>query len=186
MKLKILIILGLFTGFTFNSNSQDTVLFDNGVKIIGSIEELKQGNLVIDSDFGNKDLELEWDKVKSVNSETSLIVVLTNGERLYGKLKSDSSANYTYVKGSDFSVQVKILDIVYLKPLSPKFKDKFDIYLSGGYTLTKSNSTQQITLIGKVSYLTKDIYFETNSNVLPTFIEGVSPTRRAEVNNSFK
>ncbi len=64
----------------------DVVVLDNSSKIIGKIEKVVGGEILIKTDFAGT-LNIKIERVISLSSDTPLLVSFPNGNRLYGNIE---------------------------------------------------------------------------------------------------
>jgi hypothetical protein len=143
----------------------DTLVMNDGTMLIGEMKDLKQGVIIMETDYSDSDFKIEWDKVKEVNSERSFIITTAKGDRLNGTIKTvPNKPGQVIILDKDIGpVNYDIMDIVFLKSVSETFLSRLDLLLSAGYTLTKANNNHQISGRLNAGYLSNtfgaDMYF---------------------------
>lgn len=163
------IFLSLFSLFlithSLNLFSQnDSIIMSNGNLLVGEIKELKQGVLQYKTSYSDSDFKIEWDKVKYLKSNKMFIVLLSNNERHYVHLRTDST-NQEFILINDlYGNQQSVLpiDIIYLKRIKQSFVSRFSLLLSLGYTLTKENNNSQFN--GRLNTSYQSSKFNANAN----------------------
>ena len=147
----------LFFGYLLFSLSpaagQDSLIFENGNSIKGEIKGMDRGILTIETDYSNSDFTIKWVEVKRVYTKTQFLITLTNGDRLVGTIAMDSAQ--AKIQTPDGSYEHPLVDIVTLKSIDTGFWDRVHASLSLGYSLTKAQTLQQITMRGNVRYITE-------------------------------
>jgi len=68
----------------------DTVVLDNGDRLTGTIARLESGKLVFNTKYAG-DIKIDLGHIRNLQSEGTMTVVLSNGQRLYGKLSGDGA-----------------------------------------------------------------------------------------------
>ena len=143
----------------------DTLIMNDGTILAGEMKDMKQGVIIMETDYSDSDFKIEWDKVKKVKSERSYIITTSKGDRLNGTISSDpNDPGKVIIQDIDKGpVSYDIFDIVFLKSVSNTFLSRLDLLLSAGYTLTKANNNNQISGRLNAGYLSNnfgaDLYF---------------------------
>jgi len=68
----------------------DTVTLDNGDRLTGTIARLENGKLVFNTNYAG-DIKIDLGRIRDLQSEGPMTVVLGNDQRLYGKLSGDGA-----------------------------------------------------------------------------------------------
>ena len=89
----------------FGKRKDDVVVMMNGDKFTGEIKSLQHGELVFSSGYMKDSVHLDWNKVKTLQSQDTFIVSLTNGTRVTGVIAKDA----TTVDDSGDSRDVKVV-----------------------------------------------------------------------------
>ncbi|WP_143519978.1 DUF481 domain-containing protein [Reichenbachiella sp. 5M10] len=135
---------------------------NNNQVLIGEIKSMEYGILTVETDYSDSDFTVEWDKVKGLKTSSSFIIILTTKYRLKGTISHDMyNSEYliiTPVEGSKLFARIK--DIVYLKSSENRFWDRISASVDGGYTITKSSNTNQLTINGNASYVSTKLQCE--------------------------
>jgi len=127
----------------------DTVILHDGSRIVGTIDQLFQGKLVIVTDFAGK-LEIETAKVKSISSDRRMNVALTSGDRLVGPMTSSEEAAQSTMTTAVGAVSVGVPQMSALWPEGKddpiamaeidKYKPKWGASIDGGIFAAEGNS----------------------------------------------
>lgn len=136
----------------------DRVLLTDGSSLMGTVEILADGKLVIHTDFAGK-LEIPAEKVKSVQSGGRVNVALKTGDRLVGMMKQAADGSKSTVESGIGPVSVTPDQVTAIWPEgkpSPEelaaekkiaeMKPKWIAILEGGVTATEGNTD---TLAGR-------------------------------------
>ena len=68
----------------------DTLTLDNGDRLTGTIVRLENGKLVFNTSYAG-DIKIDLGRIRNLQSEGTMTVVLGNDQRLYGKLGGDGA-----------------------------------------------------------------------------------------------
>ena len=69
--------------------ANDTLIVSNGDVLVGEIKSMDRGVLLMETDYSDSDFNIEWEKVVEFHSNRNYIIILSEGERYYGKIHSD-------------------------------------------------------------------------------------------------
>ena len=142
MKIRILafsVLAFLLTGNNLIAQI-DSLIMNTGETLVGEVKELKQGVVVIETDYSDSDFKVEWDKVNYIHTERNYIITMSNGDRYHGPLISleGDPTKVTVDELEDGPSTVNIIDVVYLKSVDDSFLSRIDLLMSVGYTLTNA------------------------------------------------
>ena len=144
-----LLLAGLFLllgAGVLEAQKADSVWIRNGDRITGEVEGLSRGLLEYSTDdLGT--IHIEWDKVDRISTTTLVEVVLTSGERYYGRLEPDDSGWLT-LRGQSLPLSL----IVEMRPIKSKLLGRLSGYLDLGFSYQKANQTVQLTTGAQVVY----------------------------------
>lgn len=143
-------------------HAQDVVELNNGDKLVGSLKQLDNGVLEIETPYSESNFLIDWESVVNLTSSSTYMINLSNGKRVTGQINmTNGSISIQTDEGE--SLQYNQLEMVYLKSVDSGFWDRISLSLDGGYTLSKANDNRQLTLRGNASYLSErinpDVYF---------------------------
>ena len=144
-----LIFLLLGSAVQLNAQS-DTVITKQGDRIIGKIKSMSFGLLKVDANSGDSDFIIKWEDVSKIKSKNQFRIYDTKGEFYIGYI-SQGAEKTTLFSRSD-TVDMKYADIVGIDRVEKKFSDKFKLGVNLGYSYTKANRTEQITLRSFTGY----------------------------------
>jgi putative salt-induced outer membrane protein YdiY len=162
-----ILLLGIFLFAIQASFAQkDTLVMKSNEKIFGEIKQLDNGVLQVETNFSDKDFQVEYDKVVYIHTPRHFLIITTHGERYYGSIKSKSSDSLVAVisEKSGGEIEVNLEEIVFFQEVEDSFWQRLDVELSVGYTLTKANNNQQFSVNFDLGYLSEkskyNLYFE--------------------------
>ena len=107
-----LMVLGLLvTGTAFG----DTVVFTDGSQLVGTIQQINDGKLIIATDFAGT-LEIDASKIKSLSTGGNIHVELTSGDQLVGPVRPSETAEDMVVESAVGAISFSSGDIAVLWP----------------------------------------------------------------------
>ena len=168
MKARVIIVT-LFSLLLLMGNSMyaqiDSLIMTSGEALAGEVKDLRQGVIIIETDYSDSDFKVEWDKVVYINTERNFMVSMSNGDRYHGPLRT-ARGDPAKVRIDDVDtgpVTVNIIDIVFLKSIDDNFLSRIDLLMSVGYTLTKANENHQFSARLNAGYMSSkfaiNLYF---------------------------
>ncbi len=180
------LILCIPVFFYFSGFSQkDSLVFTNGDYLVGEIKGLEQGVITVKTYYSDSDFKAEWKKVSKIFSQTLCLVTLSDGTRFEGRLQS---VNPEQVRLYSTTEELLVLRrrIVLLQTIKEKFKDRIDAAISLGYSFTRAENLQQITVIGKLGYNAERWGVNMTFNTINSTQNNVDPIRRLDSEFSFR
>ena len=146
----------LFLFFSFAATAQpDTLLLSNNDLIVGELKSLEKGVATVETDYSKSDFKIEWSGVKKVITSTSYLVTTSEGSRHLGRLYSPRSGFVTIYNQDSIPFGINIDEIVMLASVSKGFWDQLSAAISFGYSLTRAQNLEQLSLRSSIGYKAK-------------------------------
>ncbi len=165
MKKILLLFLVLFsTGAVFSQN--DSLILKNGDAIIGELKDLTRGVATFETDYSDSDFKIEWDGIRRIYTVQTFLISTTNGYRYNGRLQSSSDENVMILQLDGSSMEIPMMDIVYLNAVDEGFWNKIDAFIDVGFDLTKANNIMTVSTRSGISYTDRrwSLGFNYNTN----------------------
>jgi hypothetical protein len=131
----------------------DVVVLKNGDRITGEIKSLEHNQLKVSTDYMGS-VYLEWDDIRSVQTNQYLLLELTDGSRAYGQLAAgdeDARLQVRAVAGTP-PRSLDMAVVVRAQPIEGgDFIDRLDGYVSAGLDLSESGDNTSMDFAGGLS-----------------------------------
>ena len=165
----------------------DSLVLNNGDKVVGEIKSMDKGVLTIETNYSKKDFTIEWSGVKEIYSKTFFLITLSDGRRFNARIQSvPGEKKLSVVTSDNQTIETTQDQIVFLKELKSDFWSRMRASVDLGLSLTKANNLKQITINSAVGYLADkwetDIYF----NMIQSTRDSVSKTKRIDGGINYK
>ena len=131
----------------------DIVVFRNGDRLTGEIKGVEHGQLELKTDSAGT-VDIEWDKVASVQSNQYLDVETSAGQHYFGKVPQPGASGSLdmVVDGTPEARTIVMADVVRIAPIDRgTLIARLDGYLTVGFSYTKANNQTQFNLSGGVN-----------------------------------
>lgn len=182
-------VLVFILGFSLSAQEnlkQDTLYTLKGDVLVGEIVSMKLGLLTFDTDYADKKFEIEWLQVNGLKSNRILLVFTRDGRRLVGQIrKVDDVDRISRIETMFESISVSLYDIVEIRPVEEKFIDRLNASLDAGYSLTKANNTQQLSINTNLQYQTRKWMWNAEFSKVGTYQDNVDETSRTSGGSNF-
>jgi len=123
----------------------DTVTLLNGDRLTGEILGMDRGRLELKTaDAGT--IDIEWDKVASVDAAHGFEIETMRGQRWLGTLSRGADPGALMIAGSDGVTTLAIPEVTRVTPIGASFWAKLDGSFDAGFTYTQSSGIAQTTL----------------------------------------
>ena len=176
--------LVLSSAIASGAKRTDVVTLLNGDRITGEITELKRGRLEIKTDDAGT-LNVEWDKVATVDAARWFEVTTSDGWRLLGSL-GRTSGRYVVIRGDDSVLPLPLSDITNIVPIGKSLWAKLDGSIDAGFTYTQSSGIAQTTLNSDTEYRRPAFAFRLTASATLTRLDDDSePDDRAALDFSY-
>lgn len=128
----------------------DVLIFLNGDRLTGEVKGLERGQLSFKTDATGT-IDIEWNKIASLQTNQYLQVELTNGLRYYGQAPRADEPGQLLIRLEEDSKgwTVPIAEIVRIAALDQgSFLDRLDGYVTAGWDYTKATGIETFTFSG--------------------------------------
>lgn len=130
----------------------DSLRFTTGDYVLGEVSSMQKGTLVIETDYSEADFTIEWKKITEIFTETEFLIFLSNGDKYFGKLKSQPENKIHIITEEKGIIPVDPDDIVYLNAYEDKFLDRLSASISVGLDMAKSRNLRQFSTRSSLGY----------------------------------
>jgi hypothetical protein len=142
---------------TLAAPKTDVVELNNGDRITCEIKSLEHNRLKVSTDYMGS-VYLEWDEIRSVQTNQYFLLELTDGSRVYGQL-APSDANARLQVTAVAGTPPRSLDMAVVVRAQPieggSFIDRLDGYVSAGLDLSESGDNTSMDFAGGLSSRTQ-------------------------------
>jgi hypothetical protein len=179
---KILFILffSLLSTSTSFAQKTDIVSLLNGDKITGEIKSLQTGLLNFKTDNMGT-INIEWNKIKSVQTNNIYEVELVDGRVYYGSIEPGKLDGTLLIKGVTLESRLFMKFIVKITRIKESFWDILSGFVKLGFSFTKASQIGQLSFGFSGKYRTKDFYAELNANSVVTTTKQEPTSRKQDI-----
>lgn len=135
----------------------DTITMKNGDRLTGEIKRLEQGVLYVATDYFSGNVGVDWLQVAKVESTANYQIVLSDGQRLTGKIskREVQSAEELDFKVSAPSGEVPIsgTNVVQIGSQKQNFWRQLQGNIDLGYNYTSGNSQSSLSTSANAEYI---------------------------------
>jgi hypothetical protein len=163
---KLLIILSIaliFCPSVKADKKEDIVILKNGDRITGEIKRMEVGILILSTD-DLRTLNIEWDKIQSVQTKNLYEVELEDGRIYFGSLWPGNMEGTLLVVGAVSEDRLFMQYIVKITRIKESFWDTLEGYAKMGFYFTKANNIGQLSLGLNAKYRSRFFYSEMDIN----------------------
>jgi hypothetical protein len=178
--LKLIYILFISLFFIPIFAQKDTITFKNKDIIVGELKEMSSNILIIKTAYSDKDFNIKFDKVASLQLEHPYTIEFSNGIRLYGFIKTTAENKVIVTKNNGSLLEIDLNKIVSLRKIEEGFWNHFKGSFDFGYVLTKANNSQQLNFASSLSYLSEKWNHRAQFNQLITSQDDVEDIKRSD------
>lgn len=153
-----LALVVLWTCSSFGKRKDDVVIMKNGDKFTGEIKALQYGELIFKSSYMEDDVHLDWKEVKTMESQDTFIVGLSDGKRVTGFIsKNDGkggSSNELKIIAEGAAVDVPSSDVIAIGQREVTFWNQLTGSISYGFDFSSGNTATTSSLSADVAFRT--------------------------------
>lgn len=122
----------------------DSLVFEKGHYIIGTIKKMERGVLEIDAPYGDGNFRVKWLDIKEIYTESKFVISVD--KNIYrGQLASTNGRNLKIFEEDSVLYTTTFEDIVYITPLKEGFKDRFSAAIEVGFNMTRAQNLKQFS-----------------------------------------
>jgi putative salt-induced outer membrane protein YdiY len=151
-------LLLLFICCPARARRKDVVVMNNGDHFTGEVKRLKNGLLMVETDYVTGPIALDWNQVESVQSTATFQIVLNNGKRLVGtfeKVSGDKTKEQDFlIREATEETQVPSISIAKIDSHKPTFWRQLQGSIDFGYSFTSGNSQSTFNADTSAAYRT--------------------------------
>ena len=164
----------------------DSLTFQNDNIILGEIKSMDRGVVVVKTAYSDSDFKIEWDKIRTVHSETVFLVTLTDGRKYFGRLATTPDYRINILTTDNEVVECGINDIVYLSMIEEGFLDRLYASIDLGFSLTRANNLRQVSTRSTIGYKARKWSTDATFNTLQSNRDDAEATRRSDGNINYR
>lgn len=161
----------------------DVVTLGNGDRITGEISSLSRGRLALKTDDAGT-INIEWDKIRRVQSTRLFEIETTDGRRLLGSLSSPSDRQIA-IGVMDNPLTLPMEDVTRLTAIGASFWSKLEGSINAGFSYTHSAQLAQVTFNQDAIYRRPAFQFRMASSATITKQENEENDDRASLSAAY-
>ena len=127
------------------------VVLLSGNPVVGVIEELARGDLMVDTDEMG-DVAIDWDDIASVTTTRIFEVTDVSGFQYFGRLEATDQQRALVVVLGAIADTLAFSDVVTMTYIGQGFLAKTKGYVDVGINITRANSLASLLLKGRFAY----------------------------------
>ena len=159
---------------------KDSLLFNDGDKILGDVESMEKGVLKFSTEYSDSDFKIEWKEINKIYTSNQFYIALKKGKPLYGTINSISDS-LVQINTTDSLAQIfNTNEIVQILPLKDGFKDRFEAEIDIGFGSAKSNNLRQLSVGFMMGYKAKKWRSFVNYTTNRSTQDEVDPIKRSD------
>ncbi|SDQ54353.1 DUF481 domain-containing protein [Flagellimonas zhangzhouensis] len=186
LKLSYIAPFILFFQLSNMSAQIDSLVLVNNDMIVGELKELKQGVITIETDYSDSDFKIEWEKIRSIDTQNEFMITVRSGTRYNGILKSVDTSRIAIISTSDTLATVLKNDLVYLKEVQGSFLSNLSASLSVGYNYTKADDLSQLSVRSLLGYRARRWEASANYNDVRSSKNNTNSVKRVDASLGYK
>jgi len=184
-KFSILILVLLIFAVTVSAQT-DSLIFRNGNYIVGEVKSMDKNVVTVKTPYSDKDFNIKWNRIKEIYTNTYFLISLSDGSRYNGTIMAREPGRVTVLTDEKDSIEVNLIDIVYLDDLDKGFWHQINFSIDLGLNLTKANNFQQFTTNSVLGYTAKRWNIRATYNVLFSQQDSTEDIQRQDASISYR
>ncbi|WP_375325132.1 DUF481 domain-containing protein [Flagellimonas sp. GZD32] len=172
--------------FTRLNAQNDSLVLVNNDMIVGELKELRQGVIIIETDYSDSDFKIEWEKIRTIDTQNEFMITVRTGTRYNGALKSVDTARVAIISATDTLATVLKNDLVYLKEVQGSFLSNLSASLSVGYNYTKADDLSQLSIRSLLGYRARRWEASANYNDVRSSKNNTNSVKRLDASLGYK
>src|ERR1700757_405524 len=155
----LVLLLLLFASSLFAKRKDDVIVMNNGDRFTGEIKSLQYGELVFKSDYMEESVNLDWTRVKTLESKDLYIVTLSDGKRWTGLISreagpADGASSFKIVTSESAAVELEPSEVITIGQREISFWNQLTGSINYGFGFASGNKSTNSSLGADVAYRT--------------------------------
>jgi len=163
----------------------DTIQFKNKQVLMGEIKSFSKGVLVMETNYSDKDFNIEFNKIESIVIQRKCLILLTEGRRRFGNLRTDENGKVVITLEDGTKEYFKLEEIIALDEIDDNFWKRISGSIDLSFSLSKANSLTQFNIGGDLDYADESWMVEGGLNLLNSYQDNAERTKRTEAQLEF-
>jgi hypothetical protein len=151
---------------SYTSAQTDSLIFRNGTYMIGEVKTMNRNVVNVETSYSDKDLNIEWNRIQEIYTDTYFLITLSNGNRYNGTIMSNAPGRVSILTDDGDTVHVNHSDIVYLDDQDKGFWSQLSFSIDFGFELTKANNFKKFSTTTRLGYTARRWNLEAYYNTL--------------------
>lgn len=187
MNIRNIVLAFVFVFFIQNVSAQcDTLYTLSGDVLVGELKSLRLGVLTFDTQYADSDFKIEWSEVDGIIVNSTLLIYTNDGSRYIGTMHLlQGQPRLTRVKTNTTNITMTMENIVEITAIKKNLIDRMNIWLDAGYSYSKANNNQQLSVDGRFKYQAAKWTLEGDFSKVGTYQDQVDETSRTNGGGSF-
>ena len=142
----------------------DRLVMNNGDQIVGEIKKLQHGQLSFKADYQLDTTQLDWSKVRTLQSADEFLVVLRSGARITAVIELSATGLFTLTPPGAPSITAAWSDVIGFTPVETRFLAQLTGSVQSGFGYTSGNGQTQFSASGALGYQADRYSFDLSGN----------------------
>ncbi len=154
----LIVLMCMLTLQALGKRKDDVVVMKNGDRFTGEIKGFDHGELLFKCDYMTDSVRLDWQRVATLESKDSYIVLLTDGDRIIGKI---AKVGVVAQRGGEFQIDaggkaviVNPDDVIGMQQRETSFWNQLTGSISYGLNFSSDNTSVASSMGATVAYHT--------------------------------
>jgi len=178
---RYLLIFGLLIS-SILSGQNDTIHLKNNDVLVGEVKSFSNGVLIFETSYSDEDFKIEFNKLKGLIIERKCLIILTNGRRRFGNIRTDNEGLVKITLEDKSVEQFKLDEIIALEEVDDDFWNRIKGSIDLGFNFSKANNNTQIIIGGDLHYADKSWLMEGDIGVMNSKQDDAERTKRTDAN----
>jgi len=184
-KIFSIVVMFLITSHHISAQT-DSLIFRNGNYIVGEVKTMDRNVVSVKTPYSDKDFAIKWHRIKEIYTDTYFLITLSDGSRYSGTLQSKEPGRATILTDSGRSIDINIIDIVFLDDMEKGFWNQLSFSIEVGLDLTKANNFKQFSTRSSLGYTAKRWNANATFNTLFSRQDSTENIQRTDGGISFR
>lgn len=159
------------------TSKDDVITMKNGDKFTGEVKKLQKGKLLFKADYMAANVQLDWSKVRRVESPNLFYVTLADGRRFAAQIHI-TDGNKVLLEEAEITTEVSSRNVVMIQKGEATLPKQLSGSINYGFTFTGDNSELTSSLSSTIALNTaKDTVRLTGTSQFNAQAKGINTQR---------
>jgi len=158
------ILIPLILSISLLQGQKDTIIVADHVVLVGTVKKIDKDVITIETEFSKNNIRIDRERVKSIVTQSQLILTDRDGLRNHGTLVNSGKDSIYLTTDDNRKLAYHWNDLYNLEEYRKNFKQRISLSIDIGFSMAQANDLIQWSSNGSIGYKANNWVIESNFN----------------------